>query len=742
MTQHHGAPEPVDPFTFEIVKHRLHAITEEQGITLKAVSGSPIVTEACDFNTGIYLRDGSIVCIGMQVIMQAGSMALVIRNVIKDCTENPGIEAGDMFILNDPAKGALHPPDVSIVAPVFVEDRCIAWVGTCAHVLDVGGMEFGSWCPTATERVQEAMLIPPLKLVERGRLRNDIWRMILGMTRLPQLVGLDLKAMIAANNVARRRLLEAVAQFGEATVLKVMEGLIAYSESRLRARLRELPDGVFTAVDYQDHDGHANRLYRCHLELRKHDDRLAFDFSGSSPQSSGFINATESCLIGGVCAALFTMLAFDIPWTEGLLRPVEIVAPEGTICKARTPAPVGMATVATGFSVMNASVAAVSRLLSCHPQYRRHARAVSRGAAPVLNLAGVTPEGERFGTLLLDILAGGGGAMLGRDGLNAGASYPIPTPNIANVETNESIAPILYLYRKFIPDTGGAGLYRGGLAAGMALTPHKVPEVMANLVTHGVEVPNAQGLFGGHPGSCVVNTLVEGSDLSEFLARRTWPADVAELGGQHRNLGAKPGRFRLRSGEVFAYTWQGGGGIGDPLLRPAQAVARDVRLGYVGRAAARDLYGVVLSPEHGAALEEETKLLRQALSRERGAVGRAPTSGGGLAEGKGRGDPESACGLLLLLRHDGNSYLACPCAHRFCPPQENWKRLAVRLRLAPNALGPLITLHAGLQAYGFACPACGRLLAIDLLEHDEAWLHEASLTGAVALAPAGMALRP
>ena len=130
-----GGADSLDAFTFEIVKHRLRALTEEQGITLKAVSGSPIVTEACDFNTGIYPADGSIVTIGMQVIMQAGSMALVIRSVIDDCSENPGIEPGDMFILHDPAKGALHPPDVSIVAPVFIDDRLIAWVGTCAHVL-------------------------------------------------------------------------------------------------------------------------------------------------------------------------------------------------------------------------------------------------------------------------------------------------------------------------------------------------------------------------------------------------------------------------------------------------------------------------------------------------------------------------------------------------------------------------------------------------------------------------------
>lgn len=668
MVAHAAASSAIDPFTFEIVKHRLKAITEEQGITLKAVSGSPIVTEACDFNTGIYLTDGSIVTIGMQVIMQAGSMAHVIRSVITDCEEDPGIEPDDMFILNDPAKGALHPPDVSIVAPVFVGERRIAWVGACAHVLDVGGMEFGSWCPTATERIQEAMILPPLKLVERGRVRSDVWRMILGMTRLPQLVGLDLKAMIAANNVARSRLLETVDQYGVDTVVGVMEALIDYSESRLRERLRELPDGVFTAVDYMDHDGHANRLYTCHLELRKQGDHLRFDFSGSSPQSVGFINATESGLTGGMCAALFTMLAFDIPWTEGLFRPVEIVALEGSICKARSPAPVGMATVATAFAVMNVSVAALSRLLSCHPKYRKHVRAVSRGGVPVLNLAGRTPEGEGFGTLLLDVLAGGGGAMTGKDGLNAGASYPIPVPNIANVETTESIAPVLYLYRKLIADSGGAGAYRGGLAAGLALTPHKAPQVLANLVSHGVEAPNAQGLFGGHPGSCVVNTLVQKSNVRERYARGDCPSDIADLSGARRPLGAKPGRFALNTDDVFAYTWQGGGGIGDPLLRRAESVASDVREGFVSPAAAREVYGVAVDGHRGAVIEDETARLRTALRGRRGHA----TSARPAAVDAPTSDADTLwCGALMLLERNGGTVLACPCSHAFCPPQEN-----------------------------------------------------------------------
>ena len=197
-TPRHNGPSrggsSIDPITFEVIRHKLEAITEEQAITLKNVSGSPVVTEATDFNVGIYLADGSIVNMGPQVIFHAGTMSTVIYSIIENFSDNPGINEGDMFILNDPYRGAIHQPDVSIVMPIFHEGRRIAWTGSCAHELDTGGMTFGSWAFGATDVQQEAMLLPGVKIVEKGVLREDIWQMIMGMTRLPHVVGLDFKA--------------------------------------------------------------------------------------------------------------------------------------------------------------------------------------------------------------------------------------------------------------------------------------------------------------------------------------------------------------------------------------------------------------------------------------------------------------------------------------------------------------------------------------------------------------------
>jgi hypothetical protein len=211
-----SATTEVDPTTFEVIRHRMQSIVDEQAIALKSVSGSPIVTEATDFCCGLYLADGSIVSMGRQVLFHAGTTSQVIKSVIRKCAEDPGINDGDMFIVNNPYDGAVHPPDFSIVCPIFSGGELQAWSGCAAHQLDVGGMVFGSWCSKATEIQQECMIVPPVKLIERGKLRRDVWEMILSMSRLPFMIGLDFKAMIAANNVAKRRLAAMIERYGRA----------------------------------------------------------------------------------------------------------------------------------------------------------------------------------------------------------------------------------------------------------------------------------------------------------------------------------------------------------------------------------------------------------------------------------------------------------------------------------------------------------------------------------------------
>jgi N-methylhydantoinase B len=708
----------IDPVTLEVVKHKLWAVPEEQAITMKSVSGSPIVTEANDFNTGLYLADGSIVKMSHQVILHAGSMSQVIKYTLQDCRENPGIEDGDMFIVNDPYKGALHPPDVSIVAPIFVDGQLFAWVGACAHQIDVGGMDPGSWCSRATERLQEAMVIPPVKLVERGKVRNDIWNMILSMSRLPFMVGLDLRAMIAANNVAKRRFLEVTKRYGGETVQRVMEELIQFSERQFRERLRNLPDGIFRAVDFLDHDGHENRLYKVAVDVIKEGDHLVFDFSNTSEQAPGFINCTESGLIGGVCTGVFTILAYEIPWTEGLLKPIEIVAPEGTLCNARPPAPNSMSSVAGTHVVENVLISALSKLVQTREEFRSEAQGVSRGGVSVLTLSGKNQYDEPFGTYLLDASAGGGGAHSFRDGLHATGSYHNPTPNIANVETNENFSPILYLHRKLIPDSGGPGNHRGGLACGLAFTLHDVEEINGVLVSHGVQVPNSAGIFGGFPGSCIVNGVFRESDVWAQFEQGQSPSDCADLDAHWEILGAKPGRIKLQRNDVLEYTWQGGGGYGDPLDREPERVARDVARGWVSSEAARAFYGVVL--EEGAPQVDyaATETERESIRRKR-LRNRADNFRPHLSSKKVKVIHPLGCALQLI-EEEGKNYVLCEkCEHLLGPASENWKSQAARAIVPAESVGPLIQLHEELEIREFSCPNCGTLLSLDIARKED-----------------------
>src|SRR6202050_1959404 len=693
----------IDPITFEVIRHKLEAITEEQAITLKNVSGSPVVTEATDFNVGIYLADGSIVNMGPQVIFHAGTMSTVIYSIIENFSDNPGINEGDMFILNDPYRGAIHQPDVSIVMPIFHRGRRIAWTGSCAHELDTGGMTLGSWAFGATDVQQEAMLLPGVKIVEAGVLREDIWQMIMGMTRLPHVVGLDFKAMIAANNVAARRFHQLMDRYGVETVDQVMRPEIDSSEARLRERLKLIPDGTYRARDFLDHDGHANRLYQIEVAVIKRGDSLTLDMENSSPQAPGFINCTRSGLRGALFTGLPPILAPDIRWNEGVLKPVTIKVPEANICNARWPAPVSGATISTAWVVQNVAVAALSRMVAGVADLVTEGQAVTKGQMSVLTLGGRDRDGGPFGPLLMDSMAGGGGAYIDHDGLDGSGDYSIPRPQIANVEANEASGPFLYLFRSFVPDTEGAGAMRGGITTALAVTPHDVDELHTMVVGHGVQVPNSVGQFGGMPGACAFHLLRKSNgDIGELVDANTRMHDLFEAGGSVQRLESKLGHFALRQGDVFAYSFQGGGGYGDPIRRDPARVARDVRNGMVSRQRADEIYGVVLRDDESVDAEA-TRARRRAIRSER-LGGQSPKAelppATGLAE---------VCPVI-----DTSKHFRFLCGADFGPATQDWKPLAQRRLRPPQALSPYLTLHTELELREFTCTACGTLLEVEV----------------------------
>jgi N-methylhydantoinase B len=692
----------IHPVVYEVVRNRLLSVTEEMRIALQSVSGSPTVTEASDFFTGLYVPDGSFATMGFQVTHEAPPVGALIRHLDRT---GRAVRDGDMFIGNDPYVGALHQNDVQMAAPIFHEGEVIAWAGVMAHETDMGGMNFASWCPDATEVFQEGLRIPAVKLVDRGELRDDVLEMILTATRLPAARGLDVRAFIATLNVANSRLQSLFSRYGAEFVSTVMNRMIDDSERAVRERILALPDGVVRVRDFLEHDGHTNKLYTVDLVATKTGDSLTLDFGGSSPQAPGFINATRSGLDGGVTGALIPTLGFGLPWNAGLLRPVSIEAPDGLICTAMHPAPVGSATVETIWTVTNVVQKALNLLLASSPEFAGRAQAVSSGTMATFNLGGINQFGERFGLHLLDPLAGGSGAFASHDGINAGGPVAVPVPAVADVESNEQVSPLFYLYRRLQPGSGGAGSHRGGNSAEIALTLRGIPGATGLVMTHGAEVPNSAGLFGGWPGSTVNQRFIRAKDL-----------DAGATVEQSRDLGPKPGNLPMSAGDVFSVSWQGGGGYGDPLERPLNLVEEDLRAGLLDSARARTLYGVVANA--GLADPEATTQVRRDMRAERvghdvpaavpnDAPGRALGPGLRVTDGPSGPEVRSLAGALLSSGHT------------------RWRRGAIAKRVDPSAHG--ITLHADLAMTAFYCPLSGAQLAVDCHRVDDVPLDDLDL---------------
>ena len=688
----------LSPILFEVIRNRLVAITEEMRIALQSVSGSPTVTEASDFFTGLFLPDGSVVSMGFQVAYHAPVCSQFVRHITN--VSKQSIRDQDMFIGNDPYIAALHQNDVQMVGPIFAGDEIIMWAGVEAHETDVGGMDFASWSPRAREVFQEGMRMPCVKLVDRGELREDVLDMILAASRLPGPLGLDIRAFMATLTVARARVTELVQRYGASALQDAIRRMIASSESKMRARLSELPDGEFHGVDFLEHDGHANVLYKLECRATKCGDTLTLDFSGSSRQAPGFINCTRSGLAGAVCGSILPTLAWDMQWNEGALKPIEIVAPDGLVCTAKHPAPVGSATVEAIWVTGNATMLALNKMLMCSKAYRHRAQGVNAGAMATFNLGGVNQFGERFGLHLMDPLAAGSAAWPGKDGVNAGGPITSPFSGIADVERNEQVAPLFYLYRSLACDTGGAGKQRGGLSAKIGLMLGGIEAAEALVMTHGVEVPNGHGLGGGWPGATIL---------------QTWGRGAVEHGratnAEYQVFGPKPGLMNMTSCDVFAVSWQGAGGSGDPLERDLEAVAEDVAGGLVSTGAAEAIYGVVIVD--GRADPTASEALRQRIRSQR--LGR-PIGTPRPVEGEivGRiGDG------LLLVSVGGTMRVTTKAGAVLCEGSTRWRSGAHSVTQAQPPIQHGILLHAELAVTTFYCPISGALLAVDVHRGDE-----------------------
>jgi N-methylhydantoinase B len=722
-----SAQGAADLITREVIRNRLNAIVAQQSLVLKNVSGSPLVAEANDCNTGLYLPDGQIVGMGPHNIFFSGAMEEVVKSIINDFGE-AGIQDGDVFITNDPYRGAMHLPDVTMLMPVFCDGRHIAWVGSCCHVLDVGGMTPSSFCPAATQIYQEGLRLPPVKLIDGGSMRDDVWKLILVASRLPANAGLDLKAMIAANTHARKGLLRLVDRYGAEDVVSTMRAMLDWSELRLAERLSELPDGSWRARTYFDHDGRAPNLVRVAVTATKRGDRLLFDYSESSEQTASIYNCTLSGLRGGVLAALLPVLAHDVPWNSGLLRRVVVRCPIGKVVNAAEPAACGASTIGAAQLVQSTAKTVLSLMVSAHPRLRAEAMAGTTGAIPAFHMGGINQYGHHFGGAFTDILAGGGGATERHAGIDVAGPHEMLAYRFNNVEGDESHFPILWLRRAIGRDTGGAGRHAGGAGLSSAVTVHDAPFLHGVLMGHSIAMPSTPGIHGGMPGATVGLRIGRGTNVSAALAEGRGVTGVDQLAGAIERFIGVPGEMMLGPGDVLDWTFHGGGGWGDPLEADADSVASDVTEGRITAPVAAKIYGVIIN-ERGVDAKL-TEKHRASVRAQRRAWPRELISAD-LSEISPTGKPlQISDHLVLLSGSEGRRFFGCDCGHVLSPSEKNWKRYACHASLRPEDLGPRVHLHEDLVAEAYACPGCGALISIEVRWKADRPLHDIELAQA------------
>ncbi|MEA2330768.1 MAG: N-methylhydantoinase [Thermoleophilaceae bacterium] len=610
-----ATPEKLDPITFEVLRHKLDEIIAEAYYTMGRVSGSPVVYEVGDHQEAICTASGEAAVFGAGVLHWVQAIGAGVRNLIDRYSDNPGFNEDDQFLVNDPYIAASHGMDIQLLAPVIWEGELIAWAGSASHQTDIGGINPGSLCISATEVFQEGFLTPGLKIVERGVVRKDIEDTFRNAVRTPDLGLLDIRAKIASNNVMKTRLGEMLDRYGPDTVKTLFAQLIDYSEQRLRARLRKIPDGTWRSANWVE--GIKEDHLKVELAMTKSGDTVKFDFTGSSPQSQSALNMSKVGTMGSAANGFIAMVCSDIPWNEGLFRPLEFELPEGSVVNPRRPAPVS-ASVPTGGSVLvlTTSQNAISKMLLASETLRNESCGNSAAGHNTLVLVGQDASGHFFTTLVLDAIAGGGGGFPDRDGESTAQSQWTVKTMIANVETTEMLYPVLYLWRSEVTDSGGPGENRGGLGIEAALIPWGTDHMININIGCGLTVRNCLGYAGGYPASHTPVRVMRGADVQGSLfANGVMPSTAEQLRGELETVASKSQSLIQAGDVVYGYLGSGGGGYGDPLEREPERVLADVAMRAVSPEAAREAYGVVID---GSAVDADaTERERERIRRER-----------------------------------------------------------------------------------------------------------------------------
>jgi N-methylhydantoinase B/oxoprolinase/acetone carboxylase alpha subunit len=492
----------IDPIAFDVFTNLFVSVAEEMGVTLCRTSFSPNIKERLDYSCAIYDAAGETIAQGDHMPVHLGAMPLSVRAAI----DRGPMAPGDVVVLNDPFRGGTHLPDVTMVSPVFLAAsggggrarRPAFYVANRAHHSDVGGMSPGSM-PLAREIYQEGLIIPPVTLVRRGRLADDVLALVLANVRTPDEREGDLTAQIAANHVGERRLREIVAGHGRDTVAAYAAAVQDHTERVLRATIAGIPDGDYAFEDRLDDDGFGTGPIAIRARVRIDGDGAEVDFTGSDPQTTGGVNANFAITLSATLYAFRCLVREDVLYNAGIGRAVQVVAPEGTIVNAVRPSAVAGGNVEASQRITDVVLGALAQAMP------GRLPAASQGTMNNVTLGGRHPgTGQPFA--YYETIGGGMGARPGLDGISGVHTHMSNTRNTP-IEAIEHYLPVRVRQYALRAGSGGTGRWRGG--DGIVREYEALTETEVTVLSDR-RAGAPYGAQGGGPGQPGRNTLIRG----------------------------------------------------------------------------------------------------------------------------------------------------------------------------------------------------------------------------------------
>ncbi|UCE43661.1 MAG: hydantoinase B/oxoprolinase family protein [Candidatus Bathyarchaeota archaeon] len=569
----------VDLVTVEVIKGALIYAAEEMGIALRNSAYSPNIKERMDFSCTLFDHQKRLEAQAEHIPVHLGSMGWAVREGL-DHFEGL-LEKGDMLLFNDPYISGTHLPDITLIAPIFSEEEVIGYAANKAHHSDVGGKAPGSMAGDATELYQEGIIIPPVRFVKCGEVDRELSALIMSNIRTPEVRLGDIRAQVAANLLGERRMKGLAEKYGIEVLRETMTQVMDYSERMMRKEIEKMPEGRYEAEDYLESTGVTDELVKIKVAVTVRKDGLKIDYTGTSGQAEGPVNAVFGVTLSGVYYVLRCLTDPSIPMNDGGYRPVEVYAPKGTVVNPIHPAPVAGGNVETSQRNVDALLKAFAQIV---PE-----KVCAACQGTMNNVAAGGTDAETGGPwTFYETIAGGFGGRKGLDGVDGVHTHMTNTMNTP-IEAIEGVYPMRFLRYELRIDSGGAGKWRGGVGVERSwklLSPSATLSILAERTRLA-----PWGLYGGKSGM-----------KGEFL--------ILKPDGTEIRLKPKC-TVKMKKGDVFVARTPGGGGYGNPLERSPEEVSRDVVNGLVSRGSARKDYGVVMNPETKQIDWEATRRLRE-----------------------------------------------------------------------------------------------------------------------------------